>query len=879
MNFVFKNKIVCLTAAVVAITAFFTLSQPAHASAPINQIFSATASTAAIGGTIRQIRVDPADGKYYVLGSSTSTLGVFTADGTSFGIITYNSAFATNSNSDFVVSTGRVYLVTTVASNGGLFRYDISGDTANLIASQTGLVGTGAITFGSGDTFYMSRGTSIINYDLSLNRLAPTSTVGSSVSRLAYGGDQIFYLSTTGRLVRVSPDFQTTVLISTAGPSSATSRALSVSADGSAVYYASTSGLSKMAVGTASGTLMWTKSFSNNLAGMDLNTSTGKIAIINTSGTVTLYDPIGPVESFVSTSTVQDVTLNWTTGIAEMDYSGVTIRRSTSDYPTSANDGTLVTSTALTTSLVDSGLEDGTYFYTIFNRTLDGYYSSGVTTTVTVDATPPPVPTLEASVTGGAAVNLTWDTPATAVSFLLRRSTEGYPGIDEGEVVTSTDNTVTSLTQSGLADGMYYYSLFAADDRGNYSSAGTASVTIDTTPPVAPTLSAEATATTIHLSWDSPATAVSYMLRRSTSGYPNSISAGTGVTSTGATSFTQSGVDENTYYYSIFAADAYGNYSSAGTATVTVDITAPLAPTGFTATASGSAVNLSWTNPVFDFALAVIRRSTTSYPTSITDGTTVTSTSATSYSDTSLADSVYYYSIFAVDAKENVSVSVTSSAMVNTYVPPTASSPASGGAAITVAPSAASMSAPLNFSIIPTAKPMATLQLNANPTTVRGYAVSLDPTFKDASILPFSTNTTTTLALPNKTGTYTVYLKYYSVTGQASEVLAQTVTYSAGANTNPKTPATPTFKRILQVGSKGEDVKALQQFLNARGFVVAPTGPGSVGNETTVFGPATAKAVTKFQEANAAQILQPIGLKKGTGVLGAATMKLLSSLL
>ncbi len=72
------------------------------------------------------------------------------------------------------------------------------------------------------------------------------------------------------------------------------------------------------------------------------------------------------------------------------------------------------------------------------------------------------------------------------------------------------------------------------------------------------------------------------------------------------------------------------------------------------------------------------------------------------------------------------------------------------------------------------------------------------------------------------------------------------------------------FTRNLKIGATGADVKELQKFLNTNGFVVAKSGPGSPGNETTRFSQATAKAITKFQEANAALILKPLKLKKGT---------------
>ncbi len=58
-----------------------------------------------------------------------------------------------------------------------------------------------------------------------------------------------------------------------------------------------------------------------------------------------------------------------------------------------------------------------------------------------------------------------------------------------------------------------------------------------------------------------------------------------------------------------------------------------------------------------------------------------------------------------------------------------------------------------------------------------------------------------------------------------------------------------TFARDLQVGSTGEDVRALQQYLNSHGYTVAESGPGSAGSETTMYGNATKAAVIKLQTA------------------------------
>lgn len=100
------------------------------------------------------------------------------------------------------------------------------------------------------------------------------------------------------------------------------------------------------------------------------------------------------------------------------------------------------------------------------------------------------------------------------------------------------------------------------------------------------------------------------------------------------------------------------------------------------------------------------------------------------------------------------------------------------------------------------------------------------------------------------------------------------------AQVNPSTDICPfEWTSNLRVGSTGPDVMRLQQFLNGQiDTVVAISGAGSAGNETQFYGPATSRAVTKFQGKYSSDILTPNGLTKGTGIVGASTRAKLNTL-
>ncbi len=116
-----------------------------------------------------------------------------------------------------------------------------------------------------------------------------------------------------------------------------------------------------------------------------------------------------------------------------------------------------------------------------------------------------------------------------------------------------------------------------------------------------------------------------------------------------------------------------------------------------------------------------------------------------------------------------------------------------------------------------------------------------------------------------------------TVAVSAATSSAVTVTPSASSG-SPTTATSPyVFTHNLSYRMVGSDVLKLQQYPNTHGFPVATAGPGSPWMETTRFGLLTYRALVKFQEAHAAEILIPAGLTQGSGYFGPATRAFVNS--
>jgi cellulose 1,4-beta-cellobiosidase len=255
----------------------------------------------------------------------------------------------------------------------------------------------------------------------------------------------------------------------------------------------------------------------------------------------------------------------------------------------------------------------------------DAGSASASATTYTV----PVVTSFTATTASTSGINLSWSA-----------TDSGGPGIANYKLYRGstllTTTTATSYSDTGLAAGTAYsYTVYANDSAGDAGSAS-ASATTYTAPVVTSFTATTASDSGINLSWsatDSGGPGIAnYKLYRGS----------TLLTTTTATSYSDTGLSAGTAYsYTVYADDSVGDAGSSSTSATTYTV---LVVSSFTATtASPSAINLSWSGTdsggpgIANYKL-------------YRGSTLLTTTTATSYSDTGLsAGTTYTYTLYAVD--------------------------------------------------------------------------------------------------------------------------------------------------------------------------------------------------------------------------------------
>jgi chitodextrinase len=277
---------------------------------------------------------------------------------------------------------------------------------------------------------------------------------------------------------------------------------------------------------------------------------------------------------------------------------------------------------------------------------------------------------LAASPTSTTTIDLTWNA-----------STDNSGGsgvasyrVQRGGATIAGSVAATSYSDSGLtANTTYSYTVSAIDVAGNRSAESTAAqattpaIPADTTPPSSPGsfTAIPTSSTSISLSWSASSDNVGvtgYRVRRG----------GTLIASPTGLSFADnSRAPSTTYAYTVTALDAAGNESVAASASATTpappaDVIPPTVPGNLVAQAtSTTTISLTWNASSDNVAVA-------NYRVQRGGVTVAASVTGTSYADAGLTpNTLYSYTVSAVDAAGNRSAESTAAQATTMSVPDT----------------------------------------------------------------------------------------------------------------------------------------------------------------------------------------------------------------
>jgi hypothetical protein len=281
---------------------------------------------------------------------------------------------------------------------------------------------------------------------------------------------------------------------------------------------------------------------------------------------------------------------------------------------------------------------------------------------------PPSISTVVAD-PGFTGATVSWtasDDKGVAMSTFVYGTTMAY-----GMSATVTGNYQVML--SGLATDTVYFFRISVTDTGNHGAEFTGSFKTksegDTTAPVITNVEVAEGTLTATITWDTDEASDSQVQYGTTAGYGKTTTDTNDVKKHKIVLVGLSPATE--YHFRVISTDANGNSGKSMDATFKTlkKKTPPPDVSGLTATASGNAIQVNWINPseatAPDFAGVWVVRKVGSQSKDQSDGTTVYTGKAQSFSDKTVVSNVnYFYTVFSFDTSGNYSAGVFDSAQV-----------------------------------------------------------------------------------------------------------------------------------------------------------------------------------------------------------------------
>ncbi len=575
-----------------------------------------------------------------------------------------------------------------------------------------------------------------------------------------------------------------------------------------------------------------------------------------TSSTVSItVDNTAPVRSAGSPSSALPLNTTSTT------LSLTTNESATCSYSTTAgttyNAMTPFTTTGSTShSATISGLTNGSnYIYyvrcrdTHNNTNINDYAISFSVTANSASPTVSITAPLNNAVVSGSSVSVTAnaadDISVSGVQFKLDGS--NLNAEDTGSPYVTTWNSTTAT------DGTHQLSAVARDGDGNITTSSTIFVTVDNTAPVrsgrspSGSLTVDTTSTTLSLFTNEAATCkysttanVAYGSMANTFGTTGGVSHSTAI----------SGLSNgSSYAYYVRCIDTHNN---ADTSDYVISFTIATAPNNPPIADAGSSQSITLPTSVFTLTGAGSDSDGTiaSYGWTQISGTPVTITSPSSAVTTVTGITVADTYTFRLTVTDNNGTNDTADVTVTVNAATSSGGGGGGGGG----GSSGGGGGGGGGAIVYLPDGCTNLTVYSATTGLPCNGSSLPVT---TGVIPVGCTTTTA---------------YSPLTGQ--QCPNYTGATSTGSSTTTTTGNSGTggvlITKTLSLTMRDLEVITLQQYLNTHGYPVAPSGAGSVGHETSYFGPATKAAVKKFQAANGITPVSGIVATKTRAVLAQA---------
>lgn len=522
-----------------------------------------------------------------------------------------------------------------------------------------------------------------------------------------------------------------------------------------------------------------------------------------------------------------------------------------------SDDGATYTKLGSTT---DSTYTAGKVQYTAgYGSSVDRDYVDDIVITNlgTPDTTAPSV-TLVAPVAsgtvGGSSVALSAtasdDSGLAGVKFYVDGVLQGSEDTTSSYGVVWNSTATTSGTHTAFA--------VARDTSNNYATSSSISFTVDNTTPVLSVAAAGTTNTGVRLSWTSNEAASSRVNLGLTSSYGSStpeMDTSPRVTShvvdiSGLVSCTR-------YHYQLQSTDAVGNIGTSSTDATFITSgceggTQVASTTVSTiTTASGGTKSLVQGNMTLDVTVPVASTATTSsFTIQIKSLDGIGTLGTPSGSLQTVTDSVF-------DVKALINATTT----LDSFNSPVT---------ITARYAASSVSG-LAVSSLRMYHYHAGAWSMLDNCATDSSAMTVTCTTPNFSIFALfgSAESSATPSRKKTTATITAQVNTLIAMGKVAEATAVKAAWpSLYSKVSSVATSTAPSARDMYVGSVGDDVRKLQQFLNASGFAIAQAGAGSLGNETRVFGSLTKASLAKYQKAH--------GISPASGFFGPKTRALMN---